>query len=29
MNPGQIGVVFGIFELVMFVTAPILGKLES
>uniref|UniRef100_A0A914DU63 Major facilitator superfamily (MFS) profile domain-containing protein n=1 Tax=Acrobeloides nanus TaxID=290746 RepID=A0A914DU63_9BILA len=26
MNPSQIGIIFGVFELVMFVTAPFLGK---
>jgi hypothetical protein len=26
MNQSEIGLVFGIFELIMFVTAPILGK---
>ncbi len=29
MSQSQIGIVFGIFELVMFVTAPILGKYMS
>lgn len=26
MNTSEIGLIFGIFELVMFITAPFLGK---